>query len=144
MGWPKPGNCGSIPSKSKRFSFLQNIQTRSGTHSASYSPDTRGFSVRLKRPKREANHWPPSSAKVKNEWNYTSMLPHAFMVWTEKTLHTLPWCWNSPFNLSIANISRETEISHLCSRTTDSRLKLYIRPVDIDSSFISYVPFTEF
>lgn len=71
------------------------------------------------------------------------MPTHAFMVWTETTLLTLPCCWNSPFNLSVANISRETERSHLCSRT-DSRLKLHIRPVDIDSILISYAPFTEF
>jgi len=44
----------------------------------------------LKRPKREANHRPPSSAKVKNEGSYTSMPPHALMVWTEATLLTLP------------------------------------------------------
>ena len=27
----------------------------------------------------EADHSPPSSAPVKNEWNCTSVLPHAFM-----------------------------------------------------------------
>jgi hypothetical protein len=33
---------------------------------------TIGFSLGLKRPKREADHSPPSSAEVKNVWSYTS------------------------------------------------------------------------
>lgn len=72
------------------------------------------------------------------------MPPHAFMVWAETTLLTLPCCWNSPLNLNVANISRETERSHLCSRTTDSTLKLHVRPADIDSNLNAYTPFTEF
>jgi hypothetical protein len=35
----------------------------------------------IKRPGREADHSPPSSADVKNAWNYTSTPPYAFMVW---------------------------------------------------------------
>jgi hypothetical protein len=30
------------------------------------------YSARLKRPRREADHPPPSSAEVKNAWSYTS------------------------------------------------------------------------
>jgi hypothetical protein len=33
------------------------------------------LSQRVKRPKRETDHSPPSSAEVKNAWNYTSTLP---------------------------------------------------------------------
>jgi hypothetical protein len=29
----------------------------------------------------EADHLPSSSAKVKNEWSYTSTPPYAFMAW---------------------------------------------------------------
>jgi len=29
----------------------------------------------------EAEHSPPSSAKIKNEWSYTSTPPYVFMVW---------------------------------------------------------------
>jgi hypothetical protein len=32
-------------------------------------------------------NWPQSSAKVKNEWSYTSFPPCAFMVWSGMTLH---------------------------------------------------------
>jgi hypothetical protein len=39
------------------------------------------LSLRLKRPKREADHSPPSSSEVKNEWSYTSTLQYAFMAW---------------------------------------------------------------
>ena len=34
----------------------------------------------------EANHTPPSSAKVKNEWNYTTNLQYAIMTCTGTTL----------------------------------------------------------
>jgi hypothetical protein len=35
----------------------------------------RGLSLRVKRPRRDADHSPPSSAEVKNAWNYTSTPP---------------------------------------------------------------------
>jgi hypothetical protein len=35
----------------------------------------------VKRPGREADHSPPSSAKVKNAWSYTSTPKYVFMVW---------------------------------------------------------------
>jgi hypothetical protein len=44
------------------FSLLHSVQTGSGAHLASYSMDTEG----VKRPGREADHSPPSSADVEN------------------------------------------------------------------------------
>jgi len=35
----------------------------------------------VKRPGREVDHSPPSSAEVKNEWSYTSTPQYAFMTW---------------------------------------------------------------
>jgi hypothetical protein len=35
----------------------------------------------VKRPGREADHSPPSSAEVKNAWSYTSNPQHVFMAW---------------------------------------------------------------
>jgi hypothetical protein len=35
----------------------------------------------IKRPVREADHSPPSSAEVKNAWNYTSTLLYVFMAY---------------------------------------------------------------
>jgi hypothetical protein len=39
------------------------------------------LSLGVKRPGHEAEHSPPSSAKVKNEWNCTSITPYIFMAW---------------------------------------------------------------
>jgi hypothetical protein len=35
----------------------------------------------IKLPGREADHSPPFSAEVKNEWNYTSTPQYVFMAW---------------------------------------------------------------
>jgi len=35
----------------------------------------------VKRPGREADHSPPSSAEVKNAWSYTSTPQYVFMAW---------------------------------------------------------------
>jgi hypothetical protein len=43
------------------------VQNGSGVHPASYPMGTAGFSLGVKRPGREADHSPPSSAEVK-EW----------------------------------------------------------------------------
>jgi hypothetical protein len=39
------------------------------------------LSVGVKRPGREADHSPPSSAEVKNAWSYTSAPQYVFMAW---------------------------------------------------------------
>jgi len=39
------------------------------------------LSLGVKRPGREAENSPPSSADVKNSWNYTSTPQDAFMEW---------------------------------------------------------------
>jgi hypothetical protein len=46
--------------------------TGSGAHPASYPVGSRDPSPGVKRPGREADHSPPSSAEVKNAWCYTS------------------------------------------------------------------------
>jgi hypothetical protein len=51
---------------SRDFSLLHSVQTASGAHPASYPMGTEaGYSV-VKRPRREADHSPPSIAEVKN------------------------------------------------------------------------------
>jgi len=55
-----------FPPWSVIFSPSPGVQTGSGTHPASYPMDTR-----VKRPGREADYSPPSSAEVKNAWRYT-------------------------------------------------------------------------
>jgi hypothetical protein len=39
------------------------------------------LSLGVKRLGREADHSPPSTAEVKNAWNYTSTPQYVFMVW---------------------------------------------------------------
>jgi hypothetical protein len=60
---------------------LQNVQAGCGP--SGYRCSFPG----MKRPEREVNHLPPSSAEVKNEWSFRPvLLPlYAFMAWTGKT-----------------------------------------------------------
>jgi hypothetical protein len=48
-------------------------------------PVERVFPRGVKRPWREADHSPPSSAEVKNEWSYTPTAPYAFVACNRKT-----------------------------------------------------------
>jgi hypothetical protein len=57
------------------------VQTGSVAHPASYPMGTRGSSLGIKRPGREADHWLPSSAEVKNAWGCISTPQYAFMAW---------------------------------------------------------------
>jgi hypothetical protein len=50
----------------RRFSLLHVVQMGSGTHPASYQTGTAGDCPGVKRPGREADHSPQSSAGVKN------------------------------------------------------------------------------
>jgi hypothetical protein len=54
-----------FPAGAGKFSLHHRVQNGSGAHPASYPMGTRGFSLGVKRPGREADHSPPSSAEVK-------------------------------------------------------------------------------
>jgi hypothetical protein len=56
------------------------VQTGSGAHPAFCPVGTGALTPRVKRPEREADNWPPSSAEV-NAWSCTSILPYVFMPW---------------------------------------------------------------
>jgi hypothetical protein len=62
-----------VPAGTGNFSLHHCIQTSFGAHPASYP--------RVKRSGREADHSPPFSSEVKNEWSYTSTSQYAFMAW---------------------------------------------------------------
>jgi hypothetical protein len=65
-----------FPAGTGNFSLHHRVQDGSGAHPASYPMGARcGLSMGVKWPGREANHSPPSSAEVKNAWNYTSIPP---------------------------------------------------------------------
>jgi hypothetical protein len=63
-----------------KISPLHIIQTSSGTHPGSYPMGTGGLSPGVKRPGREADRSPPTSAEVNNTWIYTATTLYVFMV----------------------------------------------------------------
>jgi hypothetical protein len=77
---------GSIPGKGREGIFL---------FASSYQMGTEAFSLGVKRPGRESDHSPPSSAEVKNAWSYISTPQYAFMAWCSVKKHrdnfTLPY-----------------------------------------------------
>jgi hypothetical protein len=54
-----------FPAGAGKFSLHHRVQNGSGAHPASYPADTRDLSLGVKRPGREADHSPLSSAEVK-------------------------------------------------------------------------------
>jgi hypothetical protein len=67
------------------FSPDHRDKTGSGALPAPYPVGTRGFSLGVKWPGREADHSPPSDAEIKNAWSYTStsllVKQYDFMAW---------------------------------------------------------------
>jgi hypothetical protein len=57
------------------------LQDGSGANPASYPMGTWIFSLGVKRPGREADHSPQSSAQVKNAWSYTLNPQYVFTAW---------------------------------------------------------------
>ena len=72
MGWMV---WGLNPGKGKKFSLLQNAQTGSGAQPSYYTEGTEFFFTKVKQPRCEVDHSPPSSAEVKNGWSCTSTPP---------------------------------------------------------------------
>jgi hypothetical protein len=72
VGWNARG---SNSFREKRFSLLQNIQTSCVAHPTFHSVDTGVLSLEVKRPRREVNLSPPSSAEVQQELRYTCTPP---------------------------------------------------------------------
>jgi hypothetical protein len=52
-----------------------------GPNPTSHKLGAGGSSAGIKRPGREADHSPSSSAEMKNTWSYTSIPPYVFIVW---------------------------------------------------------------
>jgi hypothetical protein len=71
----------SSPGGVKNLLLSQIVQTGSGFHQTSYPMVPGALSPGVKRPGREADHSPPTSAEVKKMWMYSSTLPYAFMVY---------------------------------------------------------------
>jgi hypothetical protein len=67
-----------FPVGAGNFSLHHRIRNGSGAYPASYQM---GSFLRVKRPGREADYSPPTSAEVKNAWSYTSTPQYVFMAW---------------------------------------------------------------
>jgi len=85
-------SCGSISNRSKRFSLVQNVQTRCAGHPPSYSMCNRSFFAESK----AAGGWnwtliSPSS-EVKDAWSYVSNPTHAFKAYTRTTWDMADLC----------------------------------------------------
>jgi hypothetical protein len=64
------------------FSLRHSVQTGSGAHATSYTMGTgESFPLGVKRSRREADHSPPSSPKVKECVELTSTPQYVFMAW---------------------------------------------------------------
>jgi hypothetical protein len=66
--------------RDQEFSLLHAVQTGSGVHRTSYPMRTGALSPGVKRPGREADCSPPTSAEVIKMWIYTATPPYASMV----------------------------------------------------------------
>jgi hypothetical protein len=62
---------GSRTGRGWQYFLHHRVQTVSGVHPASYPWVPGTLPLGVKRPGREADHSPPSSAEVKNAWSYT-------------------------------------------------------------------------
>jgi hypothetical protein len=61
-----------IPAGARDFSFLSNAQVSSVAQPASLIKWYKNIFTKVKQPGHAVDHSPPSGAKVKNEWSYTS------------------------------------------------------------------------
>jgi hypothetical protein len=87
---------------------------------------TRVLSLGIKRPRREADHSPTSSVKVKNAWSYTSTLPIH--------LHDVVLIWNTGATLYLYLLplvvltSRGTTLLRIQSSHTEKWTSLHYDP----------------
>jgi hypothetical protein len=69
------GSTFRFPAGAGNFSLHHCVQKGSGTHTALYPMGAGGSFLLVKRPRREADHTPPTIDEVKNAWSYISSSP---------------------------------------------------------------------
>jgi hypothetical protein len=80
--YPQDGPYLAYQKDTSKGSIFVMLHTGSGAHPSPYPMGIWALSQGIKRPGREVDHSPPSSAEVKNAWSYTSILPqYVFMPW---------------------------------------------------------------
>jgi hypothetical protein len=65
-----------VPAESGNFSLHHRVHTDSGAHEPPIQGVPGALPLEIKRPAREADHSPPSSAEVENSWSYTFTPKH--------------------------------------------------------------------
>jgi hypothetical protein len=112
--------------------YGQEIFLFSGAHQAPYSMGTGGSFPGVKRPERETNHSPPSSAEVKNQRNYTSTPLYAFKD-SETFTFTFTYIFKQTGRHTISNAVAETYNLPLSSYAMSN--------INAPSIFQSLIPF---
>ena len=74
-----------IPTRETDYYLLQDRPDRTSHPTILQQNEYRSSFPGKKWPGCEVNHSPSSSARVTDEWSYTSPPPHAFLVWTGTT-----------------------------------------------------------
>jgi hypothetical protein len=87
----RPRGWSSSPGRVKNFLFSMSSKPVLGSTQPPIQWIPRAVSPGVKRPGREADHSPPTSADVKKMWIFTSTPPYAFMAWCLISLHVLKW-----------------------------------------------------
>jgi hypothetical protein len=102
------------PGKGWEFFSSPPCPDRLWAHAASYPG---ALFLRVKRPGREANHTPLSSAEVTNAWSYTSSLPIHFdgVVLNSSTGTILPYIYHKSMLWSIFLPRISNCAIHFCS-----------------------------
>jgi hypothetical protein len=90
---------------------LQNAQTRSGIHIASYSMHRAGSIPGVKHLQFEVNHSLPTSAKIKNRWSYNSTPPICIHSMYTNNLTSTLTCVHTSVTYTAATGSLCTSIS---------------------------------
>jgi hypothetical protein len=83
MGWTIEG---SIPSRIKRSFSSPKHPDQLWIPPSLLLNDYLGSFLEVKQPGHEMDHSPPTSAEIKNEWDYIPIAANAFMVWTGTAL----------------------------------------------------------
>jgi len=99
------------------------------------------LSLGVKRPERQADHSPPSNAKVTNAWGYTSTPQYVFMVWClvkhkDNFTFTLPICyslWGALWTYMLIHL--RTNTAHIKCLI----YKLYTSSAHLGTQFIHFI-----
>jgi hypothetical protein len=113
-----------FPAGAENFSLHHRVQTGSGAHPASYKIGTRGSFPGCKAAGREADHSLPSSAEVKNAWNYNSTPPISLRGTQLKHRD------NFIVKLSVfTNLYEAKKLTFMCGRVPHKKSAIYLSSV---------------